>query len=113
MSTWLLTGIIFFWTIGQLLSVTADGTWLNENDEETMRAAVSMTHVEVKENIVVGYIKAAHKFMTTLPKMFAWDYSYLEGYEIIKWIVLYPISGAMVFGLVMLFAQVIRGIAVS
>ena len=109
----MLAGLVFFWIIGQILSVTADGTWIDNENEETMRSAVSMSEVEAKENIIISYVKPTLKYLGNLPKMFAWDYSYLDDYEIIKWIVLYPISAAMVFGIVMLFAQVLRGIAIG
>lgn len=56
---------------------------------------------------------AASGFFTVgIPKLIMWDYSFLSGgWELLKYILLYPISIGVVWGIVQLFTTVISGIA--
>ena len=53
----------------------------------------------------------AWNLIGSIPKMIAWNYSYLEGgLSIIKYVVLWPISAGFVFSLGMVFITAITGL---
>jgi len=53
----------------------------------------------------------AWNLIKSIPKMIAWNYSYLEGsLSLIKYVVLWPISAGFVFGLGMLFIGAVQGL---
>jgi len=69
-------------------------------------AATSSTYGTVQAMVGLGI-----NLVKSLPRMIAWNYSYLEGQlAIIKYLILWPISAGFVFSLGMLFIGAIQGI---
>jgi len=61
---------------------------------------------------VLAIPKMAWGFFTHgIPKLILWDYSFLEGeWAIVKWVILYPISAGVVYGMALVFIAALQGI---
>lgn len=106
-----LMGIWMIWIILQIFSQTLVGQWITDEDAEKVENLIGFSEIQSDESVPIAYIKAAWGFFSSVPQMLVWDYSFLEGdWELMKWILLYPLSMAAVFGLIAAASSVLFGV---
>lgn len=103
---------VFIFFIGTILSLLIEGTWMGSAEVTVMNQLTGFTTLEVSgagiwaiPKQIIGF------FIHGLPKLIMWDYSFLSGTaSIFKWVVLYPISAGVVYGIALVFISVVQGI---
>jgi len=87
--------------------------WAGKTGENTLEYLVNIKHVTYQEGETgaLAWVTPNPDYFSALWKMFTWDFTFLRGtgYEMVRWIVLMPFSIAAVFGMIMLFIQVMQG----
>lgn len=112
----LLMFCFFAFMAGTLLNLTIEGTALGAEEMSLVNQLTGYTNIEIQSAGVWALPKQVAGFFTHgLPKIIAWDYSYLEdGYPaIFKWTVLYAISAGVVWGIILVFISVLQGVVTS
>lgn len=103
---------VFIFMIGTILSLTIEGAWMGEEEVTVMNELTGFTTLEVSGAGIWAIPKQIIGFFTHgVPKLIMWDYSFLDGTAaIFKWVVLFPISAGVIWGLALLFIPAIQGI---
>jgi hypothetical protein len=112
-STKLMMMCAFLFITGNLLCAFIEGTWLGEETTSVINILCGYQTTDINATGGMSWVSAASGFFTVgLPKMLAWNYSFLEGgWSIFKLILLIPISVGFIWGIIQLFVTVISGIA--
>ena len=76
-----------------------EGKVFNADDVNTVNSLTGFSAMEIQSYGGFGFIVQGAGFMIHgLPKMITWDYPFLEGkFAIVKWVVFYPITIAVVY----------------
>lgn len=113
MSVKMMMFIAFTFITGNLLCCFIEGTYLGEETTSIINILCGYSTTELQATGGMSWVSAASGFFTTgIPKMILWDYSFLGGgWEIVKYILLFPVSIGVVWGIIQLFVTVISGIA--
>jgi hypothetical protein len=113
MSTKMMIFIAFTFITGNLLCCFIEGTYLGEETISIINILCGYSVTDIQSTGGMSWVSAATGFFTVgIPKLILWDYSFLEGgWEIVKYILLYPISIGIVWSIVQIFITVISGIA--
>lgn len=112
MSAKFLMFVFIVFMLGQFLCLIADTNYVGAQEVDLINNLTGYTTLEIQEAGVWTIPKLAGGFFINgLPKMISWNYSCFNGsWQIVKWFLLYPLSIAIVFGVSMLFVNVISGI---
>lgn len=104
--------LVFVFTAGTVVSLILEGGYLGNDQVSVMNELVGYNTVQVSGIGLFSIPKIAIGFLTHgLPKTITWDYSFLQGdWQLFKWIMLYPISAGVVWGLVSMFIQTVQGV---
>lgn len=113
MSTKLMMFIAFVFISGNLLCCFIEGTTLGEETTSIINILCGYSTTDIQVIGGMSWVSAASGFFTVgIPKLILWDYSFLQGgWELFKYLMLFPISLGVVWGIVQLFVTVISGIA--
>lgn len=106
----------FAFMVGTILNLAIEGSWIGGQEVSMINQLTGYTNVEIQSAGVWAIPKQVAGFFSHgIPKLIAWDYSYLDsGFPaLFKWTVLYAISAGVVFGVVQLFVPVIQGLVTS
>ena len=94
-------------------TMKAVAAWVGKTKESTLEYLVNIKHAVYQEGEtgVLAWITPNPAYFSALWQLFTWDFTFLRGsgYEMVKWIVLMPFSIAAVFGMIMLFIQIMQG----
>lgn len=94
-------------------TMKAIAAWTGETEENTLEYLVNIRNVVYQEGETgaLAWVTPNLGYFTKLWQMFTWDFTFLRGqsYEIVRWIVLTPFSIAAVFGMIVLFIQIMQG----
>ena len=101
----------FVFMIGTALSLFIEGSWFGTEEVGVVNELTGYTALQIQGSGLWAIPKQISGFMTHgLPKLIMWDYSFLEGNAaLFKWVVLYPISAGVVWGLAQVFIPAISG----
>ena len=112
MSPKLFMGLVFFWSVGQFLSLVVQGEFFAESQQQVMNSVIGFNLIEsVAEAGILKIPFVLAGFFLSILRMLLWDYSYLEGsMSIVKYLFLYPISAGIVWGLSSIFISGVRGL---
>jgi len=104
--------ITFIFIMGTFLSLIMEGAYFSSEEAGIINNLTGFSIMEIERMGILTIPKLALGFlMNGLPKVIMWDYSFLEGeWMIIKWILLYPISASVVYGIIKLFIPAVTGI---
>ncbi len=108
----LLMFLVFVFTAGTLVSLTLEGGFFGSNEVSVMNELIGYNSISISGMGFFAIPKMAIGFLTHgLPKTITWDYSFLQGdWVLFKWIMLYPISAGIVWGLTSMFIQTVQGV---
>lgn len=99
--------LVFTFLVGTLISLFIEGAYFGQNQMNIINALTGFNVQEETSTVgtLFAYPKMAIGFFTVgIPKILLWDYSFLEGgWSLVKWLLLYPISAGIVFGIVSWF----------
>ena len=112
MSVKMMMFIVFTFITGNLLCCFIEGTYLGEETTSIINLLCGYSVTDLQSTGGMSWVSAAVGFFTTgIPRMILWDYSFLDGgWEIFKYIFLFPITIGVVWGIVQLFTTTISGI---
>lgn len=113
MSVKMMMFIAFTFITGNLLCCFIEGSYLGEETVSVINILCGYSTTDLQATGGMSWVSAATGFFTVgIPKLILWDYSFLEGgWELFKYIVLYPITIGVVWGIVQLFTSIVSGIA--
>lgn len=99
-----ITFIIFVFVLGSVLCFTIEGSWFSSYEQSVLQSATSYD-VPVHGGFWGTVRAGVGLFTDALPKALAWDYSFLEGdgYDLLKYVLLYPISAGFIYGIAVVF----------
>ena len=104
--------LVFIWVIGALVGSVSEGTSLLTNETITGPVQGIMSYTEVWSEQDWGTLvhPGTHTdFFEDLFQMLLLDFPVFEGpWAIIRWIVLAPIVGTIVFGLILMFFSIFQ-----
>jgi hypothetical protein len=111
MSAKMMMFVAFTFITGNLLCGFIEGTYLGNETTSIINILTGYNTTEVSGGM--SWASAASGFFTQgLPNMILWRYSFLEGgWEIIKYILLFPISIGVVWGVIQMSVSAISGVA--
>ena len=103
---------VFIFVVGTLLSLIIEGGYFGSQEVGIMNQLTGYTTLQIAGTGIWTVPKLVVGFFTHgLPKLIMWDYGFLEGEAaIFKWIVLYPISAGVVWGIALVFIPAVQGI---
>ena len=101
----------FCFVTATLMCLFIEGSFIGDEEVIVMNALTGISMLEVSGSGLWTVPKLIGGFFTVgVPHLIMWDYSFLEGdWEIFKWFVLYPLSAGFVWGIAVVFIQVISG----
>jgi hypothetical protein len=105
-------GLAFVFIVGTLMCLFIEGSYIGAEEVELMNQLTGYNTLQLTGTSLWEIPKLAVGFFTHgLPKMIMWDYSFFDGgWGIVKWIFCYPISCGVVYGIGVLFKDVLTGI---
>ena len=104
--------LAFVFIVGQLTCLFIEGSFFGQEEVDVVNSLTGYNTLQLSGGGFWNIPKLAMGFITTgLPKMIMWDYSFLDGgWAMVKWLMLYPISIGVVWGLTMVFIGVVQGV---
>lgn len=102
----------FVFMVGNVLCMIIEGSYFSADDVDLMNALSGYSVLEVSGAGVLAVPKMAVGFFTHgLPTMLLWQYSFLEGgWEIFKWICLFPLTIGVIYPIGLLAMNIAQGI---
>lgn len=103
----------FAFVCGHILSMTLEAAWFTSGDVDWLNSLVGYNVVELSAAGVWAIPKALTGFfLTGVPRMITWDYSFFYGnWELFRIILMGAISVGAVWGLTVTFASFMFGVA--
>lgn len=102
----------FAFIVGTLMSLLMEGLYLGAGQVGILSTLTGYNVVELNAAGVLPLGKLGPGFFVNgLPTIFLWDYRFLDGaFEIIKYILLWPLSFGAIYGIVIAFVSAVQGI---
>jgi hypothetical protein len=113
MSAKMIIFVVFLFTVGTLVSLIIEGTYMGSGEEwDVMQSLTGYSSINVAGGGGLSMPKMCYGFvMHGIPKILFWDYSFLTGgFALVKWILLYPISAGIVYAMGLLIFNIATGI---
>jgi len=112
MSAKIVMFIVFIFSVGTMLSLIIEGSYLGGEEWDMMASLTGYSTAEVAGGGGIAIPKLGYGFITYgIPKLLSWDYAFLSGsFGLVKWFILYPISAGVVYALGLLIFNIAQGI---
>lgn len=111
MSIKMMVFFAFTFFVASFICLMIEGSsYFGSTDVSILNALVGFNVVEMSDLGLLAIPKMAIGFFTVgVPNLILWDYSFLDGaYEIVKWLLLYPLSIGFVWAIISMFVGVIQ-----
>lgn len=105
MSAKLLMFFAFIYFVGTFLCLSIEGEYYQDQDMTIVNQLTGVSFIEAQDAGPWAIPKMAVGFFTNgIPKLILWNYTFLQGgYEIVKWLLLYPLTVGFIWGLAQTF----------
>ncbi|AAW39821.1 hypothetical protein SDC9_42707 [bioreactor metagenome] len=109
-----LVWVVFAFVIGNAMCLILDGVWIGTAEQNFFNALLGFQVMSYTDSTmanigitIANFTNGLIGFFThALPKLVAWDYSFLDGgWSVIKWFLLWPISAGTVLGVILSFRR--------
>ncbi len=99
--------------IGTILSLIASGVWFDSTQVSIINKIASINGTTVQTLGSMNFAKSGIEWLDGIVTMVVWNYPYLDSAwgNVLKMIVLYPVSIGIIWAVIELFIQVIQGLA--
>ena len=105
--------IVFVFLAGTMLCLMMEGAFFGQEEVDLVNELTGYNILQLSGTGLWSIPKMGVGFLTNgLPKIVLWDYSFLEGGwgSLFKWIVLFPVSIGVIWGIAQMFLTTVQGI---
>ena len=110
MSGKMLMFFAFIYFTASFICLSIEGEYYNDQDVTIVNQLTGVSFIQAQDAGAWAIPKMAVGFFTTgLPKLILWNYPFLTGgYEIVKWLLLYPLTVGLLWGIVSGFFTILQ-----
>lgn len=103
--------LFFIFFTGQILCMAMEGSWFT-GYELTIAGNATAFDVPTYGGLWGTLRTGVGLFTVAIPRALSWNYSFLSGsgYDLVKWILLYPLSAGFVYGIACVFITTITSL---